>query len=153
MFPLENTAKSTRSPSSIKLGLVPTLNEVNGSTLADFSRKETELTEVSSQKQGQRWSCTLCKSVFSLPHMMSQYCSTHPTTPRSRYHLLLSPLLILSSSLDRMIPRQITWDSRKNPSHPSPQQNIELEASTTFQKEAPNYPRIKFIYHGFHSYS
>lgn len=114
---MENTAKSTHSPSSIKLGLVPTLNEVNGSTLTDISRKETELVEVSSLKQGQRWSCRLCISAFSLPHMISQYCSIHPTTPRSCYHLLLSPSLILSSSLDQMIPRKITWNSGKNWNH------------------------------------
>lgn len=114
---MENTAKSTCCPSSIKLGLVPTLNEANGSTLTDLSRKGTTLVEVSSLKQGQRWSCRSCKSVFSLLHIISQFCSTHPTNPRSCYHLLLSPSPILSLFSDQMIPRQFTWNSGKNWNH------------------------------------
>jgi len=50
--------------------LVPTLRKVNGRADTDFSRKQTELTEVSSLEQGQRWSCSLCKSGFSQSQMI-----------------------------------------------------------------------------------
>lgn len=151
---MENTAKSTCCPSSIKLGLVPTLNEANGSTLTDLSRKGTTLVEVSSLKQGQRWSCRSCKSVFSLLHISPTSVQLIPPTQdhATTYSFLHQRFCHYS---------QIKWfqDSlrgiqAKTEITPfSTAEHTELEASTTFQNEAPNYPQTKFIYGVFHSRS
>lgn len=151
---MENTARSTRSPSSIKLGLVPTLSEVNGRTVTDFSRKETELIEVISLKQGRRWSCTPCKSSFSLPHMVFWCCSTQPTTPGSRCHLLISQSLVLSPSLGHKIPRGIIQNSGKN-WNPTLFQNRKHRTGSFYNPSKQNYlnyPQTTLTYRSFHSY-